>query len=197
MLTSRDKEVLTWIEKYKSITVSQCTYLFFNGCYESCRRRLKQLESFNFLKSNPSVLLKSKIYFQEKLISEHNLFVYEFLKVVKMNGGEIIDFKIQPQYMDRQIKPDAFIIFSYNGNVFFILLEVDLTHYTSNLKMQKYEELYKSGELQKDCCNTFPIVVLARPTQGIRYNSYNFNCVYLDLYYSNINSLLLHNHSII
>lgn len=197
MLTKRDREVLTWIEKYKSITVSQCTYLFFNNSYETCRRRLKKLEEMNFLKSSPSVLLKSKIYFNEKLLSEHDLFVIEFLKAIKLNNGEIIEFEMKPHYMENKIIPDGFIIFSYNNNVYFILLEVDLTHYTSNSKMQKYEELFKTNELQDKCCGTFPIIVVARPTNGIRYNSYNFNCIYLDLYYSNINNILLHNPTII
>lgn len=197
MLTQRDREVLTWIQDYKSITLSQCSYLYFNGNYEGCRRRLKQLEDMEILKSSQSILLKSKVYFQEKIVSEHDLFIYEFLKVIKLNGGEIIKFIKQPNYMDKKIRPDAFIIFSYNKNVYFIILEVDLTHYTSNIKMQRYEELYKSGELQKQCYGTFPIVVIARPTTGIRYNSSNFPVVYLDLYYSNIINLLLQNSSIL
>ncbi|MCI1478201.1 MAG: hypothetical protein LKH93_19745 [Clostridium beijerinckii] len=196
-LTQRDREILTWIQDYKSITLSQCTYLFFNANYEGCRRRLKQLESFGLLKSIQNQLLRSRVYYQERLLTDHDLFIYEFLKVIKVNGGEIIQFQIKPQYMENKIIPDCFIIFSYNGNVFFILLEVDLTHYTSNTKMKRYEELYKTGELQKICCKTFPIVVIARPTQGIRYNSYNFNCIYLDLFYNNLNNLLLHNSSII
>jgi hypothetical protein len=196
MLTKRDREVLTWLEEYKSVTLSQSTYFFFNGIYESARRRMNQLEEMGFLKSINNNLLNSKVYFQNKLIRDHNLFIYEFLKVIKMNGGEIIKFETQPQYMDKKIRPDAFIIFSFQGNVYFILLEVDLTHYTSNTKMQKYEELYKTGELQEQCCGTFPIVVIARPTNGIRYNSANFNVIYLDLFYSNIDKLLLHNSSI-
>lgn len=197
MLTQRDKDILTWIEQYKSITLSQCTYLYFNGNYEGCRRRLKQLEDMKLLKSSQNMLLKSRVYFQEKLISDHNLFVYEFLKLIKLNGGEIIKFKKQPTFMNKKIRPDAFIIFSYQGNVYFILLEVDLTHYTSNSKMKRYEEVYKTGEIQEQCCGTFPIIVIARPTEGIRYNSSNFNVIYLDLYYSNIINLLLQNPSII
>lgn len=197
MITQRDKEILTWVQDYKSITLSQCTYLYFNGNYEGCRRRLKQLEDMNFLKSVPNSLLKSRVYFNEKLIKDHDLLIYEFLKVIKSNGGEIIKFQTQPNYMDKKIRPDAFIIFSYQSNVYFILLEVDLTHYTTNSKMKKYEELFKTGELQKECCGTFPIIVIARPTEGIRYISYNFHTVYLDLYYSNIINLLLLNSSIL
>lgn len=195
MITDRDRQILTWIQEHKAITVSQAQYFYFKGCYEGCRRRLKQLEDTELLKSYISRWTKEKVYYQEKRLSEHDLYIYDFLKVLKKNNCEIIEFKTQQNYLDKKIRPDAFVIFSYQDNVYFILLEVDLTHYTSMSKMKKYEELYKSEELQNKCCGTFPIVVIARPTQGIRYNSKNFNVVYLDLSYSNIN-ILLQNSSI-
>ncbi len=198
MLTQRDREVLTWIQDYKAISVAQCSELFYKGNYEGCRRRLKQLEDMELLKSYITRYSKEKVYYQDKKMSEHDLNVYNFLKVIKKNGGNIISIQNQPRYMNDTIRPDAFIIFSYQNNVYFILLEVDLTHYTSNSKMQRYEELYKNGELQIQCYGTFPIVIIARPTMdGIRYNSSNFNVVYLDLYYSNIINLLFQNSSII
>lgn len=196
MLTQRDREVLTWIQDYKAISVAQCTELYFGGNYEGCRRRLKQLEDMEFLKSYITRYSKEKVYYVDKKLSEHDLNIYNFLKVIKKHGGEIIKIKNQPQYLNGAIRPDSFIIFSYKDNVYFILLEVDLTHYTSMTKMQKYEELYKSGELQKDCYNTFPIIIIARPSlDGIRYNSNNFHTVYLDLSYNGINNLLLDNTS--
>ncbi|WP_238899390.1 replication-relaxation family protein [Clostridium sp. YIM B02500] len=198
MLTNRDREILTWIEEYKAITVPQCTQLYFNGNYEGCRRRLKQLEDMSILKSTVSTLLKAKVYFREKMISNHDLLVYEFLKEVKKYGANIIAVKNQPRFLDGEIRPDAFITFSHNGNVFFVLLEIDLTHNTPIGKMQKYEELFNSGEVQKQCCGTFPIVIISRPSNArLRYNSKNFNVVYLDLFYNNINSLLLQNPTII
>lgn len=190
MLTERDRDILTWIEEYKSITVSQAQYLFFKNSYEGARRRLKQLEDMNFIKSYPNTLLKSKVYFNEKMLSEHNLFIIEFLKTIKKLDGEILEFKTQPSYMDKKIRPDAFVIFRYKNDVYFILLEVDLNHYTSNSKMQRYEELYKTGELQNMCFGTFPFIIISRPTKGIRYNSKHFNVIYTDLYYSDINNFL-------
>ncbi|NFS12591.1 hypothetical protein FDE77_15320 [Clostridium botulinum] len=193
MLTERDRKVLTWVQDYKAITVDQASTLFFNNSYESARRRLKQLEQMELLESSTSVVLNNKFYFDNSPISDHNLLVLEFIKVIKKQGAELIDLKIQPNYLNDKIRPDAFIIFSYNNNVYFILLEVDYTHYTSNIKMKRYEELYKTGELQKECYNTFPIIVISRPTKGIRYNSKNFHVVYLDLFYNNIVRLLLQN----
>lgn len=197
MLTSRDREVLTWIEKYKAISINQCSVLFFNNSYEGARRRLKQLEEMQHLKSYVIRESKEKIYYWDKKISKHDLLILDFIAAMKFNGAELLEYKYQAQYLNGEIRPDAFMIFRYRDKVLFVLLEVDLHHYTSNIKMQTYEKLFKNGELQEKCLGTFPIVVIARPTDGIRYNSSNFPVVYLDLYYNNINSLLLQNPNIL
>ena len=197
MLTSRDKEVLTWIENYKAISINQCSILFFSNSYEGARRRLKQLEEMQYLKSYIIKESKEKIYYWDKKISKHDLLILDFITAMKFNEAELLEYKYQPQYLNGDIRPDAFMIFKYKDKVLFILLEVDLHHYTSNIKMQTYEKLFKSGELQEKCFGTFPIVVIGRPTDGIRYNSSNFPVVYLDLYYNNINSLLLQNPNIL
>ncbi|NFM11841.1 hypothetical protein FDC26_16015 [Clostridium botulinum] len=191
MLTERDRQVLKWIEDYKAISVPQATELFFNGTYESCRRRLKQLEDMELLKSYISQFSREKIYYQEKKLKDHELLVYDFLKVVKKRGGEMRQIKLQPQYLKRLIRPDAYIEFTLENNLYFIILEVDYTHYTSNIKMQLYEKLYKEGTLQKQCYGTFPIVIISRPSlNDVRYNSSNFDVIYTDLYYNNLQSFL-------
>ncbi|KIL06896.1 hypothetical protein SR42_15095 [Clostridium botulinum] len=191
MLTERDRQVLKWIEDYKSISVTQATELLFNGTYESCRRRLKQLEDMELLKSYISQFSREKIYYQEKKLKDHELLVYDFLKVVKKKGGEIRQIKLQPQYLKGLIRPDAYIEFTLENNLYFIILEVDYTHYTSNIKMQLYEKLYREGTLQKQCYGTFPIVIISRPTlNDIRYNSSNFDVIYTDLNYNNLHSFL-------
>lgn len=191
MLTDRDKEILTWIEDYKSISVPQATQILFNGNYEGCRRRLKQLEERELLKSYTSKLTNEKIYYQDKKLKDHDLLVYDFIKKVKLKGATIRKIKTQPRYLNDLIRPDAYVEFVYNNNIYFIILEVDYTHYTSNSKMQLYEKLYKDGELQKQCYGTFPIVIISRPSlNDVRYNSSNFEVIYTDLYYNNLLLLL-------
>ncbi|OSA98082.1 UNVERIFIED_ORG: hypothetical protein B2H98_05150 [Clostridium botulinum] len=191
MLTERDRQVLKWIEDYKAISVTQATELLFNGTYESCRRRLKQLEDMELLKSYISQFSREKIYYQEKKLKDHELLVYDFLKVVKKKGGEIRQIKLQPQYLKGLIRPDAYIEFTLENNLYFIILEVDYTHYTSNIKMQLYEKLYREGTLQKQCYGTFPIVIISRPTlNDVRYNSSNFDVIYTDLHYNNLHTFL-------
>lgn len=197
MLTSRDREALTWIENYKALSINQASILFFNNSYEGARRRLKQLEEMQFLKSYIIKESKEKVYYWNKKIGKHDLLILDFIATMKFNQAELLDYKCKPQYLGGKLIPDAFMIFKYKDRVLFILLEVDLHHYTSNIKMQTYEELFKSEEIKSECFGTFPIILISRPTKGIRYNSKNFHVVYLDLLYNNIESLLLQNSSII
>lgn len=192
MITDRDKEVLKWIEEYKSITLRQSTELFFNGNYKGASRRMAQLEDMGVLKSYISKAKKEKVYYQEKKVNDHRLYIYDYLKELKRLGCDLIDIKIEPKYLSGLIRPDAYVLFRYEDYKYITLLEVDYTHYTDNIKMNTlYEKLYVERENYKEFFGTFPIVVIARPTKGIRYNSGNFEVIYTDLSYSNLEQFLL------
>jgi len=192
VLTERDRDVLKWIENYKAITLKQANTLFFNN-YKSCSRRLKQLEEEEkILKSYQNSITKEKVYYVENKISAHDLFIYDFYAKLVQEGAKIRKFKKQPQYLSGLIRPDGFFEFEYEGNLYFILLEIDLTHFTSTSKFGLYEKLFKENEIQKECYNTFPIVTVIRPTNNdIRYNSNNFEVVYLDFKFTNFRQLIL------
>ena len=99
---------------------------------------------------------------------------------------------MQPRLLKDNIRPDAFIEFKLEDNIYFIFLEVDYTHYTDNIKLNLYEKLYKEGTVQDKCYGTIPILLIARPTVSIRYNSSNFDLVYTDLEYKNLDRLLFY-----
>lgn len=190
MLTERDRKVLKWIEDYKAISINQAAQIFFNGSYESCRRRLKQLEDREILKSYKSNIL-GKIYYQEKKLKDHELLVYEFLKEICKLGGSIRKIKIQPRYLKGLIRPDAYLEIIFKKYVYFIFLEIDYTHYTDINKINLYEHLYSQKEIQKQCYNTFPTLLISRPSISEKYSSENFNIIFTDLSFKNINEVLL------
>ena len=97
---------------------------------------------------------------------------------------------MQPKYLKGIIRADAFVIFKKDGYKYFTILEVDYTHYTENTKFQLYEKLYRDKELEVKCEGTFPILIVARPTPGVRYNSKNFEIIYTDLNYDNLSTHL-------
>ena len=193
MLLDRDKEVLIFLEKYNAITISLAQYMLFNGSYESARRRLKQLEDRSLIKSYLSKAKKEKIYYLNRKVSDHNVYILDYLKELKRLKCNLLEVKFQPQYLKGNIIPDAYVRFKYDGDIYITLLEVDYTHYTDNIKLSTmYEKLYNERELYEEFKGTFPIVIIARPTPGIRYNSNNFEVIYTDLQYSNLERLLLY-----
>jgi hypothetical protein len=189
MLTDRDKKVLSFIEKYGALTIQQASTLFFNNLNVSCTRRLLQLERQGLLKSYTRTITKEKAYYICKKKSHHDLYVMDFIKNMKKLGFNVRKLELTPKYLQGKIIPDAYIQLRKGKDVYLVLLEIDYSHYTSNSKMKVYEELYKSQEASVQ--GVFPSVVIARPTPGIRYNSYNFRVIYTDLEFSNLDRLLL------
>lgn len=186
MLTSRDKEILRFIEEHKSLTIRQAQYLFFNGTYEGARRRLAELEKFGLLKSIISKGRSEKVYFSEKMLSDHDLYKMDYVVSLKKMGFEILKFNTKPSYFNNQLKPDAFVICKKEGYRYITFLEVDYTHYTNNVKLNAlYEKLAK--EEFKD---TGFILVIARPTQGIRYSPENYDIVFTNLEFSNLSTYI-------
>ena len=196
-LQSRDRQVLRFLEEHRAITTQQAINIFFKKDI-SAYRRLNQLEEAGILESY--MRSKNKVYKlagETKELSEHDLLIYDFYSWIYSKNGVVIDFKKNPHYFKNALIPDALVKFKfpYEGQVYTIysLLEIDLNHYTDNTKMNVwYEKLYREQVLKSWCgAAEFPFIIIARPTQGIRYNSKNFNCVYCDLKFTNLDRLLL------
>lgn len=193
-LTQRDKNVIKFIEENRAITTTQATQIFFNGLTVSAIRRLNQLEDDKILESY--MVGKSKVYKlpETKELSQHDLLILDFYAWVYANGGQVTDFKKTPRYFKGLLIPDALlkIDLPHNGDVYevTILLEIDYTHYTPETKLNTwYEKLYRE-EVLKSYCSDFPLVIIARPTKGLRYNSKNFEVLYTDLRFTNLIQLM-------
>ena len=193
MITNRDRNIMIFLEQVKAITIKQASDIFFGGSYESARRRLNQLENvYNKLKSYKMNETDEKVYYLENKITYHDSLVISFIAKIKSLGGEFIQNTLKPKYLNGKIIPDLFSIFKLNGYVYFILLEVDLYHDTPLSKMKLYEELYKSKEIQNENQNQFPIIIISKSLydSSLRYNSENFNTIYTDKHYNNIDRFL-------
>lgn len=189
MITKRDREVLKWIEKYYAISVKQAQAIFYKN-YEVSRRRLQHMEELGVLKSYINKYNKEKIYYQQRKRSSHDLFIYDFVKKIYEYNGELKEMKVRDRFLDGQIEADAFIKFQIGKNLCFIILEVDYTHYTDLKKLSLYEKLYKRGDLQKVCYNTFPILLVSAPIVTTKYSSYNIDTIYTSLDFHEADYLL-------
>ena len=189
MITERDKKVLKWIEKYYAISVKQAQAIFYKN-YEVSRRRLQHMEELGILKSYINKYNKEKVYYQQRKRRSHDLFIYDFVKKIYEYNGELKEMKVRDRFLDGQIEADAFIKFQIGKNLCFIILEVDYTHCTDLKKLSLYEKLYKRGDLQKVCYNTFPILLVSAPIVTTKYSSYNIDTIYTSLDFHEADYLL-------
>ena len=191
MLTDRDLEILEWIDKYKAISVEQARYIFFKGSYESARRRLSILEKDKVIKSYISRSTKQKVYYIDKKISDHDLYILDYIKELKKLNCEIIDIKLKPLYLKGLIIPDAFVRFKFSKYTFNTLLEVDFAHATEELKLNTlYEKLAKECEQYQEFKNRSFILVNTKPVVKTSYNSKNYDSIYTDLKYTKLGDFL-------
>lgn len=196
MITSRDKEVFKFLEKYRAISSQQAKYIFFDGLESSSIRRLNKLEEIGALKSYAIGKNKVYSYNEAKEISEHDLLILDFYAWIYKQGGKVIEFIKEPKYFNGLLRPDGLIKFEipYHDKLFQIcaFLEVDFKHYTENTKISTmYTKLYNEEVLKEFCGDMeFPLVIIARPTPGIRYNSNLFTCIYTDLRYMDLLKLI-------
>ncbi|ERI90960.1 hypothetical protein HMPREF1982_03522 [Clostridiales bacterium oral taxon 876 str. F0540] len=180
----RDKQILKFLEENKAVTIFQTYRMWFNEAkfgYDRARVRLKQLEDYGLLRSYKNKLTDEKVYYTDDKVSSHDLFINEFYSLLVFNGCSNIQVKRQPRFMKDLIRPDALFKFEYEGNLYFVLLEVDFTHVTSISKFQLYERLYKTEELQKVCLGVFPLItVISIDESPLKYESDSLDIIYLN-----------------
>lgn len=199
MLTERDYRILRHIEEYRAISVKNACSLFFDGEYKSeeyryrcAARRLQALEKKEVLCSYRNSYTDEKVYYTEKKVSPHDLFIQDAWRVLKEIGFEVIEFNTKCRLMNDQLRPDANIVAEIDGIKVQYFLEVDLNHYTSKSKLTRYEMFYKTEEFRELTEGRKPCLIITRPTHNkdIRYTSKVFDIVYTDLKYSNLERFL-------
>lgn len=110
MATMRTNKIKMWMEKHKSITISQCNRLFYNGSYNDyikTRQKLqamyKQGEFKRYQKSN----LCEVQYYMKDIMKIHNLKLLDLAAEFAYNGYEII--KMLEEYTIKT-ENDIFIV---------------------------------------------------------------------------------------
>ena len=136
-----DKQILKFIEDFKSITVKQAEIMFYKN-NNNARRRLKELEEQGILKSykyNKSAL--GYTYKEFKEISEHDTIRNDFVAQLVAQGSIINNFKLTPRCLNGMVVPDLYIEYTYKDNIYKSYVEVDLTHFTGDSKITLYNKL--------------------------------------------------------
>lgn len=198
MLKERDWDILKHIEKYGAISLRNVTQIYFKGEYKSeeyryrcAARRMQALENKGIVESYSNSYTDEKVFYTEKRVSPHNLFIQDLWRKLLKLDFEILEFKTNVELMNGKLKPDAFVWAKYDDILVNYFLEVDLNHYTKKEKIIRYEMFYKSDELRELCGNRKPCLIISRPThRDIRHTSKLFDIIYTDLKYSKLENFI-------
>lgn len=194
-LTARDKEIIKFVEEYKSITINQCSKIFFKKCKESyyqARKRLKLLSDNKYLQRYRKDMRSKTIYYLDKKLSFHDLKVLDIYAYLITIGAEIRTFK--REYVitldKKEYRADGFVECTKDGYFYPVIIEIDYTHFTSKKKLtdiynsRHFQDMYK--KLDTD---VFPTVIIMRPVLVSMDKELPFNLVCTDFSLSNLSDI--------
>ncbi|AWZ50051.1 hypothetical protein C3495_14520 (plasmid) [Clostridiaceae bacterium 14S0207] len=194
-IKNRDREILKFIEKYKSITINICAKIFYKDnkeAYQQARKRLRLLYKNKYLKRYRKDCTTEVIYYMHKKLSVHDLKVLDVLAELIYNNANIREFKREYTINTERsnYRADAFIEFTLKNYLYFLLIEVDHTHYTSFQKLQDiYDSNYFQNKYSKYGDNIFPtILILKRIVLDRKFYSSNFKIIELE--YTQLHTLI-------
>lgn len=178
-LSPIDKKILRFMEEHNlGLTISQAGMLFYQGKwrYDYARIKLKKLWDKKVIRRYTSNYSDELIYYFEKKPSFHDNAVLNIYANFVAAGYKIEHFKSEQQWLDGDIRSDAFIVADNPQEKRIVLVEVDLNSLTD---IGKYERLYETGTLQRRY-GVFPMLVILSDVERT-YKSDNFEIVQLDI----------------
>ncbi|GAA0082929.1 hypothetical protein [Clostridium sp. CTA-6] len=187
MLTDNDKEIARHIESVGICTAKQIAKIFYKDKSQGqaiARRRLKRLEEcgyikitkLSFLNNTNAYIFNSKEY-QNLKPSLHRILLLDYYAELFYHDVNIKYFKKEQNWLSGKIKSDGFFIFDFNGKQYFQIVEVASTNFGHNT-IKKYEDLYKSNELQR-LFGEFPQIILI--DSGDHFKDINSNIKFIHL----------------
>lgn len=173
ILTQRDKKILRYIENHKSITINQCSKIFFSKnkeAYYQARKRLSILYKNKYIKKYRYDYKSETIYYiSNKHLSYHDLKVYDIYADLINLEIKIKSFHAKykiptPDSKMKYREADAFIEVEHLGYFYPILLEIDMHHFTTKTKlMDIYTSNYFQEKYKNLGYNIFPTILILRP----------------------------------
>lgn len=193
MLSRANKNLMIYLEKYHAITINQAQRHFYKSeyGYDVARKSLKELEKKGLLQSYTHSVTNEKVYYYDRKVSAHDLYILDFYSMLVEQDCRNIEFIKNPKYLKGILVADGFFSFQYDDSLYFCLLEVDLSHRTSFDKFKLYEKLYRDGGLKEKCHGIFPFIAVMGFDACLKYESNNFEVIYLPFDLSNFESKIL------
>lgn len=163
MLTSRDFDVLEFLENYKVANTTILQYFFFPSLSTCQKRLLKLVQSKQLKRARDSINNEYIYYIKKPKQLNHSLKVTQ-LYMELSKKYEIVHFKTEVNIGN--IRPDAIFGYKENNKAKIGMLEVELSNKEFNLK--KYEHYIKSGAAKENGIATFNIFLWTKKNKKIQ-----------------------------
>jgi|GEM_PF-1066402 len=162
MITKRDKAIIKFVEEHGSITINQCSKLFFKGNkekYDQARKRLRIIHEEGLLKRYRKDPKSEAIYYINNKLKIHDLKLLDVL--AELNEFEVSSYVKEKKIAINDNKKyliDAVMNITLGEISVPLLLEIDYTHYTSIDKIR--DVIYFLEDTHKNVGYNFVIVKL-------------------------------------
>jgi hypothetical protein len=155
LITERDNRIVReWFEPYHYATIMQIEKAFFRDqqySYEVARKRLIELGKADLIKIYHDSATNRNIYMLKsdkiKPPSYHRIVTLDILAEMMYCGFNIEQYEIEKAWLDGKIKSDAYVVFVLRNMRYRFFVEVQTANNWHRL--EKYDTLYDSGEVQK------------------------------------------------
>ena len=151
LIVERDKLAIKHTERFGFITLEQFQKIFIpdkNCSYQIASRRLLQIRNAGYVNVARDKATNKNVYVYKgnKLPSAHRIKVLDVYAELIKNGCNVVKFEVEKFWCNGRIRSDGFVIFTIKDVRYHFFIEVQLANHYHNL--EKYDELYKTGEVQ-------------------------------------------------
>lgn len=151
VITKSTRDVLNFINDYGFITADICADIVYKNksqAYNQASRKLKSMWDNKLIKRYRAYDSKKYIYVKslEKKVSLHDQIIMKFYSKVYSLVDSIDYFKKEERWLNGVYRTDAHIIYTKDNRIRCYLVEVDVTHSTSQ---RKYDDIFQSNCVQK------------------------------------------------
>ena len=179
MLTTRDFEIIDFLNEYKVARTSTLSQMFFPSI-ASCYKRLHILASKKeIIRMRDNVSSEYLYYKKRPKQLKHSLLVTDFYRELSKQV-DVVSFKLE--FPLGNIRPDALFGYRKNGKNCLGSLEVQISH--KPFDYGKYERLYDSGSY-KAFIPVFPKIFVVSDN-NIVPKSNKFDVVLVQTNFSNL-----------
>ena len=172
MATMRTNKIKMWMEKHKSITISQCNRLFYDGSesgYLKSRQKLQAMYKQGDFKRYQESNIHEVQYYMKDVMKVHDLKLLDLAAEFVFNGYKIIKFKEEYTIKTENgtFITDGMMNLEKDNKLYLMLIEID---FESPTKQPKLDFITQQLSLNNEVCT---ILLVKQHCKNRRYKLLN------------------------